>query len=251
MSKCLCINLDKEEYLDFGELPDSSYRDASACNTVEYFLGTEWAGDSVVFAFEGMEPGGLCPEGDTDLFSYAICNFDERCILNSTPKFRYLVNPKQNTYYDKLKIPMGDNGSYLDPISLLLSATKKTEIIDLDFSPDEIAEIGLWSGDGIFAVNNIALYPEVMCFVPAFRNNAANYSGNLSGMHVVVTGTFPNYDRAEIEELIRRAGGTMQRNITKKTDFLVVANNPGRTKLYKARENGIREITADEFMDML
>lgn len=98
MSKCLCVNLDKEEYLDFGELPDSSYRDSPASNTVEYFLGTEWAGDSVVFAFEGMDSGGLCPEEDEDLFSYASSNFDERCILNSTPKFRYLVNLKQKGF---------------------------------------------------------------------------------------------------------------------------------------------------------
>ena len=45
MSKCLCVNPDKEEYLDFGEFEKNNHDGSAACNTVEYFLATEWNGD--------------------------------------------------------------------------------------------------------------------------------------------------------------------------------------------------------------
>lgn len=251
MSRCICVNISKEEYLDFGELPESSYRDASACNTVEYFLGTEWAGDIVVFAFEDMEPGVFCPEEDENLFSYAVHNFDERCVLNSVPSFRYLVNTTKNIYYDRTTISKGADGSYFDPISLLLSAAKDQDVLDLDITECEASEIGMWSGNTVIAVNNIAAYPGSTCFVPSFKCEVIRHSKSLSGLNIVVTGVFPSYDRYEVEELIKNAGGTMQKSVTKKTDFLVVADKPGKTKLAKAREYGIKELTADEFMNML
>lgn len=251
MSKCICVNIDKEEYLDFGELPASSYRDTPACNTVEYLLGTEWSGDKVVFAFENMEPGGLCPEPDETLFSYAMLNFDERCILNRAPKYRYLVNIAKMIYYDKLKIPMGADKSYFDPISILLSAVKENAIIGVKFSDDESEEVGMWCGDTITAVNNMAMYPGIRCYAPSFRCDALNSSGNLSGLKFVITGTFPNHDRYEVEEMIEKAGGMMQKSITKKTDYLVVADKPGKTKLDKARAYGTELLSVDEFMDML
>ena len=53
MSKCLCVNPDKEEYLDFGEFEQNNHDGSAACNTVEYFLATEWNGDKIIFVFDG------------------------------------------------------------------------------------------------------------------------------------------------------------------------------------------------------
>lgn len=251
MSRCLCVNMSKKEYLEFGELPASSYCNSAACNTVAYFLGTEWANDVVVFAFEEMTPGGLCPEDDETLFEHALRNFDERCILNSAPRFRYLVNTAKSIYYDKENIPEGADGSHFDPSSLLLSATTEPETIGLTLTETEKKEVGAWRGDRIVAVNNISIYPHISCVTPSFRCEVGKIKGKLGGLNIVVTGTFPSFDRMEVEAMIREAGGNPQTSVTKKTDYLVVADKPGKTKLEKARKYGIPELTPDEFLEML
>lgn len=250
MSNCICVNMDKQEYLHFGELPSSSYRDTQACNTVEYLLGTEWAGDKLVFAFEGMEPGKMCPEEDEELYSYAIRNYDERCVLGGAPKFRYVLNQTKNTYFDKLKIPEGEDGSYFDPISLLLSACNSMECIGMSITGNEEKEIGNWCNDRLRAVNNIAAFPGFACIVPSFKNESG-LKNKLKGVNLVITGTLTNCTRDEAEAMIIKAGGKLQSGITRKTDYLVVAANPGTTKLDKARDYGIDEISEDQFFDML
>lgn len=250
MSKCICINTDKEEYLNFGELPSDSYRDTKACNTVEYLLGTEWADDRIIFAFEGMIENDMCPEIDEDLYSYAIRNYDERCVLGDAPKFRYVLNQSKNTYFDKLKIPEGDDGTYFDPISLLLSASKNQSSIGMGITGDERKEIGIWCGDRLRAVNNITSFPGFICIVPSFKNESG-LTGKLDGMNLVITGTLRNCIRDEAETMIIKAGGKLQSGITRRTDYLVVGANPGTVKLNKAKDYGIKEISEDEFFDML
>ena len=49
MSKCLCVNPGKEEYLDFGVFEENNHDGSAACNTIEYFLATEWNGDRIIF----------------------------------------------------------------------------------------------------------------------------------------------------------------------------------------------------------
>lgn len=251
MSRYLCVNMDRKEYLEFGELPTSSYCDSAACNTVTYFLGTEWANNVVIFAFEEMPPGGLCPEKDETLYEHALRNFDERCILNSVPKFRYLINATKNIYYDKENIPEGNDGFYFEPASLLLSATADPETIGLALSETEKKEVGAWCGDRIAAVNNISIFRHMSCVTPSFRCEATGSKGKLNGLKIVVTGTFPYYDRMDVEAMIREAGGEPQSSVTKKTDYLVVADKPGSVKLEKARKYGIPELTPKEFLEMI
>ena len=250
MSNCICVNTDKEEYLNFGELPSDSYKDSKTCNTVEYLLGTEWAGDRLVFAFEGMDEGVMCPEEDENLYSYAIRNYDERRVLDGAPKYRYVLNQTKNTYFDKLKIPQGDDGTYFDPISLLLSASKSKDCIGMSITGNEAKEIGIWCGDKLRTVNNITAFPSFVCMVPSFKNESG-IKGKLNGVNFVITGTLENCTRDVAEAMIVKAGGKLQSNVTRSTDYLVVAANPGTVKLNKAKDYGIPEIKEKEFFNML
>lgn len=65
------------------------------------------------------------------------------------------------------------------------------------------------------------------------------------------TGTVPNHTRSEVEFMIQQAGGKMGASVTRSTDYLVVADNPGATKLNKAASLGIPKITASDLMAML
>ena len=67
----------------------------------------------------------------------------------------------------------------------------------------------------------------------------------------MITGTVPNYTRAEVESMIEQAGGRMGSSVTRSTDYLVVADKPGATKLNKAAALGIRQITVSDLMNML
>lgn len=74
----------------------------------------------------------------------------------------------------------------------------------------------------------------------------AKGGSDLAGKSVVVTGTLKNYQREEIEELIRHHGGKAVGSVSKKTDFVVAGDKAG-SKLDKAKELGVAVLTEEEF----
>lgn len=62
--------------------------------------------------------------------------------------------------------------------------------------------------------------------------------GPLAGKTFVLTGTLPNLTRQEATDLIVRAGGKVAGSVSRRTDYVVVGDNPG-SKYDKARELGI------------
>ena len=78
----------------------------------------------------------------------------------------------------------------------------------------------------------------------------AGREGALAGKTVVVTGTLQRFTRDEVERLIRDKGGHAASSVSRKTDFLVVGENPG-SKLDKARALGIPVLSEAEFLKML
>ncbi|MBE3581257.1 MAG: NAD-dependent DNA ligase LigA [Thermoanaerobacteraceae bacterium] len=63
-------------------------------------------------------------------------------------------------------------------------------------------------------------------------------AGPLAGKTFVLTGTLPNLTRQEATDLIVRAGGKVASSVSRRTDYVVVGDNPG-SKYDKARELGI------------
>ncbi len=66
----------------------------------------------------------------------------------------------------------------------------------------------------------------------------------LSGLTIVLTGSLPDWTRADASEAIERAGGTVTSSVSGNTDLLVVGKNPG-SKLQAAREQGTRIVEID------
>ncbi len=71
-----------------------------------------------------------------------------------------------------------------------------------------------------------------------------------SGKTCVVTGTLEKLERSEAEALLRRLGAKPSGSVSKKTDFLVVGENPG-SKVVKAKTLGVRIMTEKEFYKLL
>ncbi len=73
----------------------------------------------------------------------------------------------------------------------------------------------------------------------------------LAGKTFVLTGTLETLTRSEGERKIRMLGGHPTSSVSKQTDYLVVGENPGSTKLEKAKKLGVKTLTEKEFLKML
>ncbi len=71
-----------------------------------------------------------------------------------------------------------------------------------------------------------------------------------SGKTFVITGTLKKFSRPEAEQLIRRFGGFATGSVSKKTDFLVLGEDPG-SKYDKAKKLGITILKEEEFAKLV
>lgn len=74
--------------------------------------------------------------------------------------------------------------------------------------------------------------------------------GPLEGKTVVITGSIEGFSRSEAEEAVRAAGGKTSGSVSRKTDFVVVGEDPG-SKYDKARELGVTIIPGPGFREFL
>lgn len=75
-------------------------------------------------------------------------------------------------------------------------------------------------------------------------------AATLAGKTFVITGTLPTLKRNEAKDLIEKAGGKVTGSISAKTDYLVVGEEAG-SKLEKAQQLGITQLSETELMEML
>ena len=75
-------------------------------------------------------------------------------------------------------------------------------------------------------------------------------SKTLEGKTFVFTGGLKRFTRAEAKEKVRQLGGEVSESVSKKTDFVVVGENPG-SKLQKAKKLGVKTISEEEFLELL
>lgn len=99
---------------------------------------------------------------------------------------------------------------------------------------------------------------ENLKIVESLKNHNLNFSvdiesatsNKLIGKSFLATGTLTKFTREEIKEIIQKNGGKPVTSISKKTDYLIVGENPG-SKVSKATELGITIIDEDTFIQMI
>ena len=82
------------------------------------------------------------------------------------------------------------------------------------------------------------------------RTGPATATGALAGKTFVITGTLPNLSREQATELIESAGGKISESVSKKTDYLLLGENPGG-KHSKALELGVKTIDEAQFQELI
>jgi len=75
--------------------------------------------------------------------------------------------------------------------------------------------------------------------------------GKLAGKNFVITGSLSSMQREEAADKIRTLGGTFQSTVGNETDYLVVGDNVGASKLAKAEKLGIKQIDEQTLLRML
>jgi len=78
----------------------------------------------------------------------------------------------------------------------------------------------------------------------------SNQSQELAGITVVITGSLPGYSRDGAAEAVTNRGGKVSSSVSKKTDFVVVGENPG-SKFDKAQELSLPILDAAGFEVLL
>ena len=85
-----------------------------------------------------------------------------------------------------------------------------------------------------------------------FETSGANLiSDSLSGLSIVISGTFERHSRDELKNLIEKHGGKNLSAVSSNADFLLAGNNMGPAKLSKANKLGVRIISESDFEEML
>ena len=71
-----------------------------------------------------------------------------------------------------------------------------------------------------------------------------------SGHKVVLTGSLSSYSRDEASKIIQSLGGEVLSSVSKKTTMVLAGESAG-SKLEKAKAQGIKIITEDEFKSLI
>ncbi len=79
----------------------------------------------------------------------------------------------------------------------------------------------------------------------------ADSQSDLEDIRVVITGSLPGMTRREVADKVERLGGRVTSSVSGTTDYLVVGDNPGNRKKKQAAENGVEQISGEEFLEML
>jgi DNA ligase (NAD+) len=88
-------------------------------------------------------------------------------------------------------------------------------------------------------------------FTSAEETTAVSQSQQkLTGKTFVITGTLPTLKRDEAKALIQKAGGKVTDSVSKKTDYLVTGEDAG-SKLVKAQELGVPQLSEEQLLEML
>ncbi len=75
-------------------------------------------------------------------------------------------------------------------------------------------------------------------------------SSKFEGLKFVLTGSLDSMTRREAKDKIRKLGGSVLGAVSKKTDYLVVGENPG-SKLKEAKKKDVKIIQENQFLDLL
>ena len=73
----------------------------------------------------------------------------------------------------------------------------------------------------------------------------------MQGLVFVISGVMESLEREEMADIIKKLGGKATTSLSKNTSFLVVGEEAGPSKLEKAASLGTKQLTEDQFLELI
>ena len=73
----------------------------------------------------------------------------------------------------------------------------------------------------------------------------------LAGLSFLITGVLDSLERDEADEIIKKYGGRILHQVSRKTDYVIVGDQPGPAKLAKAESMKIPIISEDDLLNLI
>ena len=102
--------------------------------------------------------------------------------------------------------------------------------------------------------NNLHLIDRLIQYGLQFEIDSSENilkSDKLKDKSIVLSGTFQKYSREEYKQMIEENGGKNQSSISTKTDYFLVGENVGPSKMEKASKIGVKIINEDDLLEIL
>ncbi|MDH6309167.1 DNA ligase (NAD+) [Dysgonomonas sp. PFB1-18] len=135
-------------------------------------------------------------------------------------------------------------------IDKLMTATVE-ELVQVDEIGDRIAQsIVKYFSDS----NNVEVVNKLKNFGLQFELSEdiiSQRTDKLSGLTIVISGTFEKHSRDEYKAMIEQNGGKNSGSISAKTSYVLAGDNMGPAKLEKAESLGVKIINEDDFLEMV
>jgi DNA ligase (NAD+) len=138
---------------------------------------------------------------------------------------------------------------HFERVDRMLSATQE-DIQEVDgIGPDRAESIAEWFSDE----SNRALVEELRSLGLRFEvgDELKPVEGPLTGHTYVITGTLERFSRDEAAAALEARGAKVGNSVSGKTTGLVVGEEPGNSKLTKARKLEVPLVTEDELVELL
>jgi DNA ligase (NAD+) len=138
---------------------------------------------------------------------------------------------------------------HFENVDRLLAATQE-DIQEVDgIGPDRAESIAEWFADEA----NRTLVEELRSLGLRFEvgDELKPVEGPLTGHTYVITGTLERYSRDQAAEALEAKGAKVGNSVSGKTTGLVVGEEPGASKLTKARKLEVPLLTEDDLLKLL
>ena len=83
------------------------------------------------------------------------------------------------------------------------------------------------------------------------KETSENTHHKLNGKTIVISGTFDQFSRDQLKDLIEKYGGKNTRSLSSKTDFLLAGKDPGPKKIEQAQKNDVQIISENDFLKLM
>ena len=181
----------------------------------------------------------------------------ERFAPKSTLNLIEAINKSKENTLDKLLFGLGIR--HIGKKAAKILAQNYDSIFDImNASVDEINSLPDFGRIMAESVVEFFAKPKTMEIIDKLNDAGVNLKGNkiekqsnkFEGLTFVVTGSFDEYTREEIAEIIENNSGKFSTSVSKKTNYLVAGEEAG-SKLKKANELGVEVISIDRLLEML